>query len=377
MSETLPTTMRAAVLRDPNIGLQVEEIPVPQPKAGEVLLKVSGCGLCHSDLHVLGGKIAFPLPAVLGHEVAGEIAALGPGTQDLGLRVGMRVSAAFLMPCGNCPACNRGRDDLCERFFGMNRLRGVLYDGTSRLSDAHGAGIFQYSMGGLAEYAVTPATSVAAMPEDMDPVASAILGCAAFTAYGAVRRGAELRFGETCAVVAVGGVGANIVQIARAMGAKQVIAIDVSDEKLAPALDLGATHTINSLKVDAAAAVAEITDGVGVDVAFEALGIPATWTTALSVLRDGGRVVPIGLGSGNAAAAVPINQMVRRSQQIIGSYGARTREDLPHVVRMAHAGLIDFENVVTRRIPLEAAQATYRELADGAIQGRAVVDMSM
>ena len=373
----IPDTMRAAVLRDYDKGLQVETIRTPRPKAGEVLIKVTACGLCHSDLHVIGGAIAFPLPAVLGHEVAGTIVELGPGTERTGLEVGQQVAGGFLMPCGQCRHCAAGHDELCEPFFELNRLKGVLYDGTTRLYSTDGEPIQMYSMGGLAEYSVVPATALAPVPEGVDPVSSAILGCAAMTGYGAVRRGADVKFGETVAVVAVGGVGSNIVQIARAFGASQVIAIDVADDKLEAVKAFGATATINSSTQDAREEVLKLTNGRGVDVSFEALGIPSTWTTALDVLADGGRMVPIGLGAGRQTAEVEINRTVRRSQSILGSYGARTRQDLPAVVDMAARGIINYDDLVTRRFSLEEAGAGYEALRNRAVQGRAVVDMSL
>lgn len=373
----IPDTMRAAVLRDYDKGLQVETIRTPRPKAGEVLIKVTACGLCHSDLHVIGGAIAFPLPAVLGHEVAGTIVELGPGTEHTGLEVGQQVAGGFLMPCGQCRHCAAGHDELCEPFFELNRLKGVLYDGTTRLYSLDGEPIQMYSMGGLAEYSVVPATALAPVPEGVDPVSSAILGCAAMTGYGAVRRGADLKFGETVAVVAVGGVGSNIVQIARAFGASQVIAIDVADDKLEAVKAFGATATINSVTQDAREEVLKLTNGRGVDVSFEALGIPSTWSTALDVLADGGRMVPIGLGAGRQTAEVEINRTVRRSQSILGSYGARTRQDLPAVVDLAARGVINYDGLVTRRFSLDEAAAGYEALRHRAIQGRAVVDMSL
>ena len=374
---TIPDTMRAAVLRDHDEGLRVETIRTPRPKAGEVLIKVAACGLCHSDLHVIGGAIAFPLPAVLGHEVTGTVVELGPGNEHTGLEVGDNVAGGFLMPCGQCEACAAGRDELCGPFFDLNRLKGLLYDGTTRLAALDGEPIHMYSMGGLAEYAVIPSTSVAVAPDDIDLVPAAILGCAAMTGYGAVRRGADLRFGETVAVVATGGVGTNIVQIARAFGASQVIAIDVDDDKLAPMPGYGATAVVNSVTRNAREEVLKLTNGKGVDVAFEALGIPATWTTALDVLADGGRMVPIGLGAGVQTAGVEINRTVRRSQSILGSYGARTRQDLPAVVDLAARGIINYRDLVTRRYPLEEAAEGYQALRDRQIQGRAVVDMSL
>ena len=373
----IPDTMRAAVLRDYDKGLQVETIRTPRPKAGEVLIKVTACGLCHSDLHVIGGAIAFPLPAVLGHEVAGTIVELGPGTEHTGLEVGQQVAGGFLMPCGQCRHCAAGHDELCEPFFELNRLKGVLYDGTTRLYSLDGEPIQMYSMGGLAEYSVVPGTALAPVPEGVDPVSSAILGCAAMTGYGAVRRGADIKYGETVAVVAVGGVGSNIVQIARAFGASQVIAIDVADDKLEADKAFGATATINSMTQDAREEVLKLTNGRGVDVSFEALGIPSTWNTALDVLADGGRMVPIGLGAGRQTAEVEINRTVRRSQSILGSYGARTRQDLPAVVDLAARGIINYDDLVTRRFSLDEAGAGYEALRNRAVQGRAVVDMSL
>ncbi|MDR3359646.1 MAG: zinc-binding dehydrogenase [Bifidobacteriaceae bacterium] len=371
-----PTTMRAAVLAAPGEPLAIEHLPVPSPRQGEALIKVIACGLCHSDLHVLGGKIAFPTPAVLGHEVSGEVVALGPGAQRPGIIPGKKVAAAFLMPCGACPDCDRGRDDLCQNFFELNRGRGVLYDGTSRLARADGQTVAQYSMGGLAEYAVLPATALTPLPDGMDALAAATLGCAAFTAYGAVRRGADLRAGETCAVVAVGGVGGYICQIARALGAAQVIAVDVAEDKLAAALEAGATAAVNSAVDDAVRRVMELTSGRGVDVAFEALGRPETWGTALSLLAPGGRMTPIGLGAGGQSAQVPINQLVRNSQRIVPSYGALTRQDLATVVELADCGAIDYRKVVTRRLGLDQAWDGYQALARGEVLGRAVVDLS-
>jgi S-(hydroxymethyl)glutathione dehydrogenase/alcohol dehydrogenase len=368
--------MRAAVLDQPGQPLRVEELPVPRPRQGEALMKVSACGLCHSDLHVLGGAIAFPTPAVLGHEVSGEVVALGPGVDRPGIAPGQAVAAAFLMPCGGCPDCDRGRDDLCQKFFQLNRRQGFLYDGASRLARPDGQTVHQYSMGGLAEYAVLPATALVPLPDGMDQTAAATLGCAAFTAYGAVRRGADLRGGETCAVVAVGGVGGYICQIASALGAAQVIAVDVAEDKLAAAQAKGATAAVNSAKHDAAQAVMELTHGRGVDVAFEALGRPETWATALSLLAPGGRMTPVGLGSGAQAAAVPINQLVRSSQRVLPSYGALTRQDLAAVVELARRGAIDYHSVVSRRLALEEAWDGYQALARGEVLGRAVVEMA-
>ena len=220
-------TMLAAVLPEAGQPLQLEQIPIPAPRAGEVLVRVAACGVCHTDLHVIKGEVAFPTPAVLGHEISGTIAALGDGVE--GPSVGSEIVGTFIMPCGACDACLRARDDLCDRFFELNRLRGVLYDGETRLARSDGTPLAMYSMGGLAEYAVLPVTAVFPAPRSLPPDEAAILGCASLTAFGAIRHGADLRAGERIAVVATGGVGSLLVQFARAFGAAQVIAVDISD----------------------------------------------------------------------------------------------------------------------------------------------------
>ncbi|WP_420541858.1 zinc-binding dehydrogenase [Rubrobacter calidifluminis] len=363
--------MRALVLEAPGGGLRLEEVPVPEPRDGEVLVKVTSCGVCHTDLHVIKGETAFPTPAVLGHEISGVVERFGSGVE--GIEPGRRVVASFIMPCGSCRYCVRGRDDVCERFFSLNRLRGVLYDGESRLRRADGSPLAMYSMGGLAEYAVVPATDVFPLPEGLPAEESAILGCAVFTAYGAVRHGADLRAGESVAVVAMGGVGSNIVHIASAFGASRVIAVDVVGEKLEGARELGATETVNASESDPVERVREITGGEGVDVSFEALGRPETFAQALGMIRDGGRMVAVGIAPGESTAAVPITQLVRRSQRIVGSYGARTRADFPDILGLAGRGFINPQRTVTRKYQLEEAARAYEDLDRGEIRGRAVV----
>jgi S-(hydroxymethyl)glutathione dehydrogenase/alcohol dehydrogenase len=366
--------MRAAVVVGSYPRLEVMRLPVPAPRAGEALLRVISCGVCHTDLHVLKGEVAFPRPAVLGHEVSGEIVGFGPGTVDTrGLGIGDIVIGAFIMPCGECQACQRGRDDLCDEFFAQNRLNGTLYDGESRLRMPDGGFLAMYSMGGLAEYAVVPVTAIARMPDALDPITAATLGCAAFTAYGAVHRAGGIVPGQSAAVVAVGGVGSAVVQMAVDAGASPVIAIDVADEKLEAALRSGATHVVNSGRSDPAEAVRRLTSGRGVDVAFEALGNPATFSQAISLLADGGRMVAIGIAAGSSTAPLEITPLVRRGYTITGSYGARTRADLPEVLRIAAVGGFDADALVTRRYDLDRADDAYQALSRGGITGRAVV----
>jgi S-(hydroxymethyl)glutathione dehydrogenase/alcohol dehydrogenase len=363
--------MRAAVLGGPGAELRVERIAKPEPKAGEVLLRVRACGVCHTDLHVIKGEVAFPTPCVLGHEVSGIVEAVGPGVSQH--VPGDPVVTAFLMPCGFCRFCGQGRDDLCATFFALNRLRGTLYDGTTRLYRTDGTALAMYSMAGLAEYAVVPATAVFGVPDSLDLDAAAVLGCAVFSAYGAVAHGAAVHPGDRVAVVAVGGVGLNIVQVARAFGAVQVIAVDVAQPKLDVARGLGATDTVDSSTTDPVERVRELTGGEGVDVAFEALGRPQTFQQAFKMVRDGGTMVAVGIAAGAAAAEIEITHMVRRSIRLVGSYGARTRTDMPKLVALAAAGAINVDTLISARVPLADAGDAYQALARGEIVGRALV----
>lgn len=363
--------MKAAVLSQVGGRLTLEEIPKPSPKAGEVLIKVAACGVCHTDLHVIKGEVKFPLPCVLGHEISGVVAEVAPDVKTA--QPGDAVVCSFIMPCGVCYYCVRGRDDLCETFFAMNRLQGTLYDGESRLRRADGAPLAMYSMGGLAEYAVVPASDVFPAPATVPLPDACILGCALMTAYGAVKNQARIQPSDTVAVVGVGGVGSNVIQIARAFGAGQIIAVDVRDDKLEAAKELGATHTVNATQEDAVAAVNALTGGRGVDVAVEALGHPETVVNAFMMARDGGRVVVIGIASGTTTAGIEITRLVRRGIQLMGSYGSRVRTDLPELLVLAARGQVRVSQPITRRYRLEQVDEAYAALNRGEIIGRAIV----
>jgi S-(hydroxymethyl)glutathione dehydrogenase/alcohol dehydrogenase len=372
----IPETMRAAVWTGEGAELQIEHLPVPQPQQGEVLVKVIACGVCHTDLHVMKKEVAFPAPAVLGHEISGTVVALGPDTAPVrGVDFGAKVVGAFIMPCGQCRQCLRGRDDMCLPFFAQNRLKGTLYDGTTRLHRPDGTPLAMYSMGGLAEYSVVPINALAPLAEGIPEESAAILGCAFFTAYGAVHQTALLQPGESVAVVAIGGVGSSIVQLARAAGAGTIIAVDISDEKLRAAKSLGADHVVNSSTTDPVAMVRELTDGAGVDIAFEVLGRQQTFEQAVKMLTDGGRMVAVGIAAGTAAANVEITPLVRRGLRLMGSFGGRTRVDLPAVIDLAAQGVFSVDDTVTRTYPLDAVSDAYEALARGEIQGRAVITM--
>ena len=363
--------MRAAVLNAIGGSFAVEELKDPTPQSGEVLIGVGACGVCDCDVQVVHGGVTFPAPCVLGHEVSGIVEAVGSGPSVFS--VGQRVAGTFIMPCGSCRHCRRGHDELCETFFVHNRLHGHLYDGTSRLKRLDGSQIAQYSMGGLAELCVMPERGVHALPDNVGLDVAAILGCSGFTAMGAVSTTGQLRIGESVAVIGCGGVGSSIIQVALAMGASRIFAVDVSDEKLAAAKALGATDTVNSKNVNPVEFIRDAMGGRGVDVVFEALGLPATIEAGIMMLDDLGRLVMVGLAPKDVTASFPILHMVRRKIQVLGSYGARASSDMETLIGLMTRGLFDPARVVTNRYDLNSVNDAYGDLEAGKIVGRGLV----
>lgn len=374
-----PSHMRAAVFWEPGKPLTFEDFHMPRPKANEVLIKTKACGVCHSDLHVIKGELPFASPCVVGHEITGEVVEHGQLSDSKiieRLPVGSQVVGAFIMPCGSCSFCSKGQDDLCEAFFAYNRAKGTLYDGETRLFlRSSGKPVYMYSMGGLAEYCVVPAHALAVLPNSLPYTESAIIGCAVFTAYGAMAHAAKVRPGDAIAVIGIGGVGSSCLQIARAFGASEIIAVDVQDEKLQKAKSLGATHCVNASKEDAVKKIKDITGGFGVDVAVEALGKPQTFSQCVQSVRDGGKAVMIGLTLSGSKGEVDINHLVRRQIKVIGSYGGRARQDLPKLIKLAESGIFNLTAAVSRTCKFEDAPQAYKDLDKGAIAGRAVVEI--
>jgi S-(hydroxymethyl)glutathione dehydrogenase/alcohol dehydrogenase len=272
--------------------------------------------------------------------------------------------------------CRAGREELCEPFFAHNRLNGTLYDGETRLYDADGAPVAMYSMGGLSELAVMPALAAARIPDALPLADSAIFGCALLTAYGAAVHVAHLQPGETVAMLGAGGVGSNLVQLVRALGAEQVIAVDLAANKLETARALGATDVVDASGGGAVAAVRELTGGRGADVVFEVIGHPATFRQATEMAADGGRCTMVGIAPVGVTAEVEITRLVRRKLQVLGSFGGRPRGDLAALMAMAVDGRLQLDGAISRRFPLEEADTAYALLARGDIAGRAIIEIA-
>lgn len=370
---SVPTeSIEAYVLNDRHMNLRKETLYLDPPKPSEVSVEVAACGVCHTDLHVMKDEVAFPRPAVLGHEITGVVKTVGKDVNDL--KPGDRVVCSFIMPCKECRHCARGLPEICERFFQKNRLNGQMLDGTTRIHGRNGAPKAMYSMSGHATQAIVPASAVYKLPDSVSLQDAAILGCSLFTAYGAVHQVAGVRPGETVAVIAAGGIGLSIIHLAKAAGALEVIAIDIDDEKLSLARQLGATKTINSNSLEPIEEMQEYL-GHGLDVVFEALGSTPTTRLATDLVDDGGKVVLAGIAPAGQTLDVEITKLVRRKIQILGSFGANPLTVMPKVIALAESGEIDLAKLITHRFAFHEVEEAYSRLAQGRIRGRAVVEI--
>lgn len=365
--------IQAQVLASADPTFISRNLQLDAPKAGEVLVDVAACGVCHTDLHVVKEEVNFPRPAVLGHEVSGVVVDVGDGVDHV--EAGDRVVAAFIMPCGSCRHCQNGLEEICEVFFENNRINGQLLDGTTRIHEEDGTEVAMYSMAGHTSRTVVPSSAVFAVPDQVNLQDAAILGCSIFTAYGSVFQAGEVREGDTVAVVAAGGIGLSIAHLAAAAGAARVFVIDLDDAKLALAQELGATDVINARQQDPLEVISTEL-GHGVDVVFEALGTQATVKQAISLADDGGRVVLTGIAPPGHVLDTAIAHVVRRKIQIVGSYGATVSTAMPAVIELAAQNKVDLKKLITDRFDFNQTDAAYKALDARKIRGRGVISIN-
>lgn len=327
----MPTTMRALRLVRPGQPVERHEVSVPSPGPDEVLVRVRAAGICHSDVHYRAGRSRVePLPLTLGHEVAGDIVAVGSEVHTRA--VGDRVCLHYLVICGTCAHCQAGREQFCPT----------------------GLMLGHFTDGGWAEYLVVPERNAVPLPDAVSYEHGAVMMCSSSTSLHALRKG-RLRAGDTVLVVGAGGLGMSAVQIARELGASQVVAADRDAGKLALAARFGATpvNTTGLTPAVAADAVRAVTNGRGVDVALELVGHSDTVQLALKSVAPLGRAVVVGLND----VAVPIDtyrDLIGREGELIGSNDHLLGE-LVELTAMAARGALVLDEVVTNRVPLEAA----------------------
>ena len=339
-----------------------------------MLVRLHASGVCHSDLNAIDGTAETRCPAVLGHEGAGVVEGLGEGVR--GLAPGTRVVLSWLPACGHCEECLRELSHLCTTAW-LGMASGGLLDGQPRLSRA-GEPIYHYSfLSTFADRAIVPAACCVPIPDGVPFEVAALAGCAVVTGTGAVWRTAGVGPGDRVAVIGCGGVGMSAVLGAVAVGAHPVVAVDVSQDKLAAAEALGAAHAIAwAGTAEATAEQVLAASGGGVDYAIEATGRPEAALAAFLSTRARGAAVLIGIFAAGATITLPALPIPRMERRILGSvYGSsRPARDIPALLELYRRGRLPLDRLVSRRMPLEAVEEAFSAMRGGAVL-RVVLDL--
>lgn len=363
---------RAAVLQ--SIGLpapyaqsrplRVGEVTLDAPGHGEVLLRIRAAGLCHSDLSVISGDRPRPVPMALGHEACGEVVECGAGVTDLA--PGDRVVLVFMPSCGCCVPCAEGRPALCEPGAVANNA-GTLLGGGRRLHAADGSDIHHHlGVSCFAEHAVVSRRSCVKIESDISHQEAALFGCAVLTGVGAVVNTARVQAGTTAAVLGLGGVGFSALIGAVASGAREVVAIDLNEEKLRLAKELGATSTFNAADPEAAEKIRAHTKG-GVDFAFEMAGAIPAMELAWKITRRGGSTVSAGLPNPALRFQLPPVALVAEERTLRGSYigSAVPARDIPRYIDLYQRGKLPIDRLMGRTLTLDSINEGFDRLATG------------
>ncbi|HEX2040560.1 MAG TPA: Zn-dependent alcohol dehydrogenase, partial [Acidimicrobiales bacterium] len=336
-----------------------DDVEVEAPHAGEVKLRMGASGVCHSDLSMVNGTMMAVPPIVLGHEGAGVIEEVGEGVSDL--KPGDHVVISWVPQCGDCFFCSRDQGYLCE---GANAAlaSGGLLDGTTRMT-SHGAPLSQMAASGtFGEVTIVPASGVVKIPDDLDMKVAALIGCGVLTGTGAALNTANIRKGDTVAVVGCGGVGLNVIQGARIAGAGEIIAVDMNETKLQMAKEFGATATVNASQGDPVSQVMGMTEQRGADVAFEVIGLPQTIDQTITMARRGGQAILVGVPKLDVMVTLPAFFGIVLAEKTIKGcwYGSsNVQKDVPKLVELYKSGQLKLDELISRTIKLDEVNEAF------------------
>jgi S-(hydroxymethyl)glutathione dehydrogenase / alcohol dehydrogenase len=366
----MPIQTRAAVLRGYETPLSVEAITLDEPEAGEVIVRLAACGVCHSDLHMISPVFKNPLPVVLGHEGAGIVERVGP--QVTSVAVGDHVVLTWIPSCGHCRYCASGRPALCSNRQGVERRDGAT---RLRLHDAQGDGVHQLlDSGAYAERVLVREEGVIPIDADIPLEVASLVGCGVLTGVGAVVRTARMEPGSVIAVIGAGGVGLNVIQGAVLAGAARIIAVDMRPAALDVARRFGATDVVDASDPENSnlAKIIRRMTGGGVDYSFEVVGRPETVAQAWESLAPGGRAVVVGLTPQNAT--VPLRADFLSEKTLMGCiFGSSIpRVDVPRTLSLYRSGKLKLDELVAQRYPLDAVNDALDALRAGT-SGRGVL----
>lgn len=350
--------MQAAICRTFAQPLSIETVALADPGPGEVRVRIAACAVCHSDIFFAEGAWGGTLPAVYGHEAAGIVEAVGPGVSRLAK--GDHAIVTLVRSCGACSCCSQGFYGSCTSEFPLDANTPLTFpDGTPIV---HGLGTAAF-----AEACVVDVSQVVKIPRDMPFAQASLLACGVITGFGAVTNSAKLRPGSSAVVIGTGGVGLNAVQGASLAGARQIIALDVSDDKLATARTFGATDAVNVRTGNAVDAVRELTGGAGADYVFVTVGAGAAFEQAFGMVTTGGAVVVVGMPPSGVMAQIDPGTIAGSSIRILGSKmgASNIHVDLPNLVAMYQNGRLKLDELITRTYPLEDINAAIATVNSG------------
>ena len=364
---------KAAVCIGLNQPLEIQDLDLEGPRAGEVLVKMGASGVCHSDVSIQNGTLMGSFPMVLGHEGAGVIEEVGDGVDNL--KPGDHVVISWVPQCGECYFCKHGQGFICEA-GAMALASGGLLDGSTRFSK-DGAPVMQMACSGtFSERAVIPAIGAVKIPDDIPMEIAALIGCGVLTGVGAALNTANIQPGDTVAVIGCGGVGLNVIQGAVIAGATEIIAIDMLDNKLQMAKDFGATTLVNAGEGDPVSKVMELTGQRGVDVAFEVIGLKQTIEQTLMMTRRGGEAVLVGVPRMEVMLELPaFFGVVLMAKTIKGCwYGSsNVQQDVPRLLQYYKEGKLKLDELISRRIGVDEVNDAFRAMEAGEV-ARSVIN---
>jgi len=352
--------MRAAIFHGAQQPLTFEDVEIDKPIDHEVLVRVVGSGVCHSDLHFIDGYYEFPAPAILGHEAAGIVEEVAPQVEEF--KPGDHVIACLSVFCGRCDYCLTGRTNLCQ----SRPIRGK--DAPPRLSWMREPLNQFANLSAYAERMLVHSNALVKVDNDLPLDRLALIGCGVTTGVGAVLNTARIEPGSVVAVFGCGGVGLSAIQGARIAGARMIIAVDVHEHKLEKACELGATHSVNASAGDPVEAIRGLTGGLGVEYSFEAIGLKRAAEQCFECLRPGGTATIIGM--------IPIGQKIEldgsvflREKKIQGSSmgSNRFKVDMPKYIDFYRQGRLKLDEMITRTISLEDLNDAFRAMKAGEV----------
>ena len=354
--------IKAAICREFGKPLVIETVTLAAPKAGEVEVKLAACAICHSDITYLDGGWGGVLPAIYGHEAAGHVTAVGDGVR--GVAVGDPVVVTLIRSCGTCPSCAGGQPVACESDMA-----------TSPIKDASGAPVLQaMNTGGFAEKVVVNQSQVVKLSDGISMEAASLLACGVITGVGAVVNAAELRAGQDVVVIGAGGVGLNAIQGARIAGARRIVAVDMSEEKLAIAKEFGATDGVLGT-VEKPWQAAKDAIGRGADAVFVTVGAIPAYDNAPKYLANKGKVIMVGMPHSGAMSTYEPVMLAATGQGMVGSKMGDVviARDIPWMVDLYEQGRLKLDELISGRWSLEQINEAIEDTKTGSAKRNVIV----